>query len=89
MTKPSGCHLTGQHHRSPFSPAHFQLPSVAPQSAPLASLSTTMSSIAAMASRRAFARRPFLRAPPRRFYSSKIEEADLDKGPRRDPELYV
>ncbi|RMJ23952.1 hypothetical protein PHISP_05167 [Aspergillus sp. HF37] len=48
-----------------------------------------MSSIAAMASRRAFARRSFLRAPPRRFYSSKIEEADLDKGPRRDPELYV
>lgn len=49
-----------------------------------------MSSIAALASRRAFARRSFLRAPPRRFYSaSKIEEANLDKGPRRDPELYV
>lgn len=42
-----------------------------------------------MASRRAFARQSFLRAPPRRFYSSKVEEAGLDKGPKRDPELYV
>lgn len=49
-----------------------------------------MSSIAAMASRRAFARQSLLRAPPRRFYSaSKMEEADLEKGPKRDPELYV
>lgn len=65
-----------------------------------------MSSIAAMASRQAFARRAFarpsvLRAPPRRFNSttpsttpnstgaSKLEEADLDKGAKRDPELYV
>ena len=43
-----------------------------------------------MASRRAFARQSFLRAPPRRFYSaSKMEEADLEKAPKRDPELYV
>ncbi|KAA8645667.1 hypothetical protein EYZ11_002459 [Aspergillus tanneri] len=48
-----------------------------------------MSSIAAMASRRAFTRQSLFRASPRRFYSSKIEEANLDKGPRRDPELYV
>lgn len=48
-----------------------------------------MSSIAAMASRRAFARQSLFRAPPRRFYSSKIEEANLDKAPKRDPELYV
>ncbi|BCR91592.1 uncharacterized protein ACHE_70435S [Aspergillus chevalieri] len=49
-----------------------------------------MSSIAAMASRRAFARQSILRAPPRRFYSaSKMEEADLEKAPKRDPELYV
>lgn len=59
-----------------------------------------MSSIAAMASRQAFSRRVFarpsvLRAPPRRFNSStgspvsKLEEADLDKGAKRDPELYV
>lgn len=49
-----------------------------------------MSSIAALVSRRAFARHSILRAPPRRFYSaSKMEEADLEKGPKRDPELYV
>lgn len=48
-----------------------------------------MSSIAAMASRRAFARQSLFRAPPRRFYSSKLEEANLDKAPKRDPELYV
>ena len=48
-----------------------------------------MSSIAAMASRRAFARQSVFRAPVRRFYSSKLEEASLDKAPRRDPELYV
>ncbi|KAE8151942.1 hypothetical protein BDV25DRAFT_138423 [Aspergillus avenaceus] len=47
-----------------------------------------MSSIAAMASRRAFARQSLFRAPAR-FYSSKVEEASLDKAPRRDPELYV
>ncbi|KAE8360719.1 hypothetical protein BDV27DRAFT_134045 [Aspergillus caelatus] len=48
-----------------------------------------MSSITAMASRRAFARQSVFRAPARRFYSSKLEEASLDKAPRRDPELYV
>lgn len=63
-----------------------------------------MSSLAAMASRQAFSRRVFarpsvLRAPPRRFNSStpshnsrpasKLEEADLDKGAKRDPELFV
>lgn len=49
-----------------------------------------MSSIAAMASRRAFARQSFLRAPSRRHYAtSKLEEANLDKGPKRDPELFV
>lgn len=43
-----------------------------------------------MASRRAFARQSILRAPPRRFYSaSKMEEANLEKAPKRDPELYV
>ena len=42
-----------------------------------------------MASRRAFARQSAFRAPARRFYSSKLEEASLDKAPRRDPELYV
>ncbi|KAG2007884.1 hypothetical protein GB937_008244 [Aspergillus fischeri] len=49
----------------------------------------TMSSIAAMASRRAFARQSLFRAAPRRNYSSKLEEATLDKAPKRDPELYV
>ncbi|KAI9039138.1 uncharacterized protein KD926_009887 [Aspergillus affinis] len=48
-----------------------------------------MSSIAAMASRRAFARQSLFRAPARRAYSSKVEEAGLDKAPKRDPELYV
>ncbi|KAE8351497.1 hypothetical protein BDV28DRAFT_136996 [Aspergillus coremiiformis] len=48
-----------------------------------------MSSITAMASRRAFTRQSLLRTPARRFYSSKMEEANLDKAPRRDPELYV
>lgn len=49
-----------------------------------------MSSIAAMATRRALARQPLIRAPPRRFMaSSRVEEAGLDKGPKRDPELYV
>ena len=48
-----------------------------------------MSSIASMAARRAFARQSALRAPVRRNYSSKIEEADLEKGAKRDPELYV
>ncbi|KAF7717292.1 Uncharacterized protein PECH_007571 [Penicillium ucsense] len=47
-----------------------------------------MSSIAAMATRRALARQPILRAPPRRF-ASKVSEASLDKAPKRDPELYV
>lgn len=49
----------------------------------------TMSSIAAMASRRAFARQAVFRAPQRRLYSSKMEESSLDKAPKRDPELYV
>lgn len=51
--------------------------------------SSNMSSIAAMASRRAFARQSLFRAAPRRNYSSKLEEATLDKAPKRDPELYV
>lgn len=42
-----------------------------------------------MASRRAFARQSVFRAAPRRLYSSKIEEAKLDKAGKRDPELYV
>lgn len=48
-----------------------------------------MSSIAALATRRALVRQPLFRAPPRRFQSSKVEEASLDKAPKRDPELYV
>lgn len=81
-----------QHHRpTPTNPHHlppsrsFPPPvlSIPPES------TTTMSSIAAMASRRAFARQSLFRAPARRAYSSKVEEAGLDKAPRRDPELYV
>jgi hypothetical protein len=48
-----------------------------------------MSSIAALATRRALTRQSLLRAPPRRFASSKVEESGLDKAPKRDPELYV
>lgn len=48
-----------------------------------------MSSIAALAARRAFYRQSFARPPQRRFLSSKVEEANLDKAPKRDPELYV
>ncbi|CAG8096079.1 unnamed protein product [Penicillium salamii] len=49
-----------------------------------------MSSIAALATRRALTRQSLLRAPPRRFNSSsKLEESSLDKAPKRDPELYV
>jgi hypothetical protein len=48
-----------------------------------------MSSIAALASRRALTRQPIFRAPPRRFLSSKVEEVNLDKGAKKDPELYV
>lgn len=50
-----------------------------------------MSSIAAFQLRRAFARPAAFRTPAtRRFAStSKVEEAGLDKGPKRDPELYV
>lgn len=48
-----------------------------------------MSTIAALATRRAFTRQSLLRAPPRRFSSSKIEESTLDKASKRDPELYV
>lgn len=50
---------------------------------------TIMSSILAMAGRRAFARQAAFRAPPRRLYSSKMEEAKLESAARRDPELYV
>ncbi|KAL1851861.1 hypothetical protein Plec18167_007637 [Paecilomyces lecythidis] len=53
-----------------------------------------MSSIAAFQLRRAFARPAAFRTPAaRRFNSSsstsKVEQAGLDKGPKRDPELYV
>jgi hypothetical protein len=48
-----------------------------------------MSTIAALAGRRAFTRQALFRAPPRRFASSKVEEANLDKAGKRDPELYV
>ncbi|KAJ9212634.1 hypothetical protein DTO166G4_5705 [Paecilomyces variotii] len=50
-----------------------------------------MSSIAAFQLRRALARPAAFRTPAtRRFAStSKVEEAGLDKGPKRDPELYV
>lgn len=48
-----------------------------------------MSSIAALATRRALTRQSLLRTPPRRFNSSKVEEASLDKAGKRDPELYV
>ncbi|KAJ5885002.1 hypothetical protein N7495_009512 [Penicillium taxi] len=48
-----------------------------------------MSSIAAMASRRILARQTIVRAPARRFISSKLDEANLKKGPKQDPELYV
>lgn len=48
-----------------------------------------MSSIAALATRRALTRQPLFRAPPRRFASSKAEEANLENAPKRDPELYV
>jgi hypothetical protein len=67
------------HHLVPDLPSHLHaLPAA------------TMSSIAAMATRRALARQPLIRAPPRRFMSSsKVEEAGLDKAPKRDPELYV
>jgi hypothetical protein len=57
---------------------------------PLTIYSMTMSSIASLAARRAFARQTLARAPPRRFLStSKVEESGLDKAPKRDPELYV
>lgn len=53
-------------------------------------LTSTMSSIAAVAARRAFARPAALRIPQRRFLAtSKLEEGGLDKAPKRDPELYV
>ncbi|OQE37431.1 hypothetical protein PENCOP_c010G03773 [Penicillium coprophilum] len=48
-----------------------------------------MSSIAALATRRALTRQSLLRAPPRRFGSFKAEEANLEKASKRDPELYV
>ncbi|KAJ5114695.1 hypothetical protein NUU61_000454 [Penicillium alfredii] len=49
----------------------------------------TMSSIAALATRRALLRQPLFRAPPRRFNATKAEESTLDQAPKRDPELYV
>ncbi|CDM32320.1 hypothetical protein CBS147339_1545 [Penicillium roqueforti] len=48
-----------------------------------------MSSIAALATRRALTRQSLLRAPPRRFSSAKVEEGNLEKAGKRDPELYV
>ncbi|GAD92212.1 hypothetical protein ANI_1_1276094 [Paecilomyces variotii No. 5] len=51
-----------------------------------------MSSIAAFQLRRAFARPAAFRTPATRRFassSSKVEQAGLDKGPKRDPELYV
>ncbi|PKY07798.1 hypothetical protein P168DRAFT_323027 [Aspergillus campestris IBT 28561] len=48
-----------------------------------------MSSILAMAGRRAFTRQAAFRAPSRRLYSSKMEDAKLESAARRDPELYV
>ena len=54
-----------------------------------ARIATKMSSIATLAARRALTRQTMIRAPPRRFMTSKVEEANLDKAPKRDPELYV
>ncbi|EAS35085.1 uncharacterized protein CIMG_00439 [Coccidioides immitis RS] len=50
-----------------------------------------MSSIAANVARRAILRQPLrtVRAQPVRRYASRVEEAGLDKGPKRDPELYL
>ncbi|OJJ43434.1 hypothetical protein ASPZODRAFT_136292 [Penicilliopsis zonata CBS 506.65] len=48
-----------------------------------------MSSIAALGLRRAFVRPAAVRVPARRFASTKMAEASLDKAPKRDPELYV
>ncbi|CRG82949.1 hypothetical protein PISL3812_00296 [Talaromyces islandicus] len=48
-----------------------------------------MSSIAAFTARRAFARQSFAARAPLRRFATKTEEAGLDKGPKRDPELYV
>lgn len=45
--------------------------------------------MATLGLRRALARSSALRAPTRRFASSKMAESGLDKGPKRDPELYV
>lgn len=81
-----------QHHRpgSSSRPPNCPSPSCRRTATTRLFQSAGMSSIATMASRRAFARQSLLRAPPRRFYSaSKMEEADLEKGPKRDPELYV
>lgn len=83
-----------QHHRPTPTNPHHSPPSTSARHSPRLrppppSIPINMSSIAAMASRRAFARQSLFRAPARRAYSSKVEEAGLDKAPRRDPELYV
>ncbi|KAI1910756.1 hypothetical protein LOZ53_001657 [Ophidiomyces ophidiicola] len=50
-----------------------------------------MSFLAANFARRAAMRHPLraLQAQPVRQYSSRIQEAGLDKAPKRDPELYL
>lgn len=93
------CHLTRSHDQRATSYYHFMILShypfldlrsrfVLPTHNQFAAI---MSSIAAMATRRALTRQPLIRAPPRRFNSaaSKLQEATLDKAPKRDPELYV
>ena len=46
--------------------------------------------ISTLTIREVFARQRLVRIPARRFLSaSKVEEAGLHKGPKRDPELYV
>ncbi|KAK2758031.1 hypothetical protein FQN54_004437 [Arachnomyces sp. PD_36] len=47
-----------------------------------------MSSIAAAAARRAVLRRSFA-TPTRRTFASQAEDAGLEKGAKRDPELYI
>ncbi|PGH26728.1 hypothetical protein AJ80_01674 [Polytolypa hystricis UAMH7299] len=48
-----------------------------------------MSYVASSVARRALLRQPIRTPAVRRHASSKIEEAGLRDGPRRDPELYV
>jgi hypothetical protein len=82
-------HMTRQHHSMLTILSHQPRLQFSANSNLHARPAATMSSIAAMASRRALARQPIFRAPPRRFMSSKVEEASLDKAPKKDPELYV